>query len=39
MSVTPITTVRAWSRTMISPVGVLTLVAGDAGLRAVIWPG
>ena len=23
---------------MISPVGVLTLVAGDDGLRAVIWP-
>ena len=26
------------STTYESPVGALTLVAGDAGLRAVIWP-
>lgn len=29
----------SWQCVMISPVGVLTLVAGDDGLRAVIWPG
>ena len=45
MSVTPSSraptalTAPSWTRTMVSPVGMLTLVAGDAGVRAVIWPG
>lgn len=28
---------RAYSTSLASPVGSLTLVAGDTGLRAILW--
>ena len=31
-------TTELWSRTIPSPVGELTLVASEVGLRAVLWP-
>lgn len=30
---------RTYTTTMSSPVGELVLIAGDGGLRAVLWPG
>ena len=37
MNMKPAPTARHFSKTMASPVGLLTLVASDQGLAAVLW--